>query len=276
MKDLFNFRLFHPDNISPWESFPKGTDMPGVPSLGWYGLTLGYYQLDLGNKRLYEYSHEIIDDWKLNKELPFVDYQIGCLFYDLTDMLDAINEQLPENYYLLAKNVDTLFPFQSKALSLLKKNSNNDETDAYQKFCKITSWISDRALTSEHLVGGPQIFFFRSSNKISIVWRADYVTEKNVGIWASNQGQIEMLYSDFKNEVLKFGNCFLSAMDEQVRISIEKDWENIEVNKTELLENQKKIRKDFNETIAELDKDRATHKTNWEDISTLINEISEK
>ena len=54
---LFNFRLKNTEDIAPWSTPSKGDAL----SLHWFGLTDGWFWIDIGGQQLFRYSQQILD-----------------------------------------------------------------------------------------------------------------------------------------------------------------------------------------------------------------------
>ena len=81
-----------------------------------------------------------------------------------------------------------------------------------------------------------------------------------------------MIFSFFVLEIEKFGMEFFAKMDKQVEIAIKKDWGNIELDKVRLMAEHVERRIEFTQKV-ELLKRKEVKATNWELVSTLINNM---
>lgn len=263
---LINFSLKHPDNIIPWGDAPEMT-------MHWFGLTEGEYWLDLGKSTLYEYTSEVLAGD--GHDARYVEYQIVRLIEDWTSLFDAIAEPLPDAFYSIARTSNYLYRFYAAALSWLDHLSQDpliDEDTYYNRYDKTIEWIYSRTLTAMHLTAGPGVSFFRNRDNIAIVWKADHVTEHNIPVWTAQNGEIEMAYEVFVREVADFGNRFFDAMDNQVRIALDKDWGSTVINKERLKQEQQERKVSFQKKLAVLKGEPAKH-TDWELVNALLTQM---
>lgn len=257
---LINFTLRHPDHIIPWGE-------EGDKSIHWFGLTEGEYWLDLNKATLYEYTNEVlaaVDD----QDGHYVTYQIARLLEDWASIFDAIAAPVPDAFYDIAKSNNFLYRFYGAAMNYIDKLPDAE----YEAYDKTIEWIYSRTLVASHLNSGPGISFFRNKHNLSLVWKADYVTENNVPIWTAQNGELEMPYDTFVHEMEDFGHRFFQAMDNQLQLAIAKDWGTTKVNKDHLLQEQQQRKAQFQTQLASL-KNTPTKLTDWEGINTLITKM---
>ena len=260
---LINFKLRHPDNINPWGDQSE-------TSMHWFGLTDGEYWLDLNKTTLYEYTNEILAGEEVN-ETNHVEYQIVRLIEDWTSIFESIAEPVPDAFYAIARENSYLYRFYGAVQQKLDDLSEDPSIDM-ENYDKTIEWIYSRTLTAGHLTFGPGISFFRNGNNISIVWNADYLTENNIPVWTARDGEIEMDYKTFINEMEDFGSRFFDAMDTQVQIAVEKDWGTTRINKERLIQEQQERRAEFKKSLAVLKGEPVKH-TDWDLINSLITKM---
>jgi hypothetical protein len=264
---LINFKLRHPDNIIPWGEHPD-------TSMHWFGLTDGEYWLDVNKTILYKYTDEVPTGGDVNESI-YVEYQLVRLIEDWTSIFGSIAEPVPDAFYAISQNNNYLYRFYGAAqqrLDDLSKDPSIDVDTYYDTYDKTVEWVYSRTLTAIHLTYGPSISFFRNGNNISIVWKADHLTEDNIPVWTAQNGEVEMEYETFINEVEDFGNRFFDAMDTQVQIAVEKDWGTTRLNKERLIQEQQERRVEFQKSLAVL-KGEPTKHTDWDLINSLITKM---
>lgn len=264
---LINFKLRHPDNILPWGDSPD-------TSMDWFGLTEGEYWLDLNGITLYEYTKEVLAGGDANDSI-YVEYQVARLIEDWTSIFKSIAEPVPDGFYAISRSNGYLYRFYGavqKWFDNLSKDPSID-VEAYQnRYDKTIEWIYSRTLTAMHLTAAPGISFFRNGDNISIVWNADHLTENNIPVWTAQNGEVEIKYELFINEMGDFGNRFFDAMETQVQIAVEKDWGTTHINKDRLVQEQQDRRSDFEKKLAIL-KGEPAKRTDWDEINTLITKM---
>jgi hypothetical protein len=265
---LINFKLRHPDSVTPWGTPPGG-------NMHWFGLTDSEYWFQLGHVKLYEYTDEVLRHWDVH-DFKCVDYQAIRLIEDLTSIFDSLVELIPDELYEIAKNHKSLYEFYGNSKQWLDKLSDDPSIDIdtyYDKYDQVIEWIYSRTLSAMHLTYGPNITFFRNKDNFSIVWDARHLTDENIPVWTSQTGVFEMKYVDFVSEVEDFGKRFFSAMQRQMEIAVEKDWGTVDLNKTRLIEEQQERKIEFQESVSLL-KNKPSKRTNWDLVRSLIKEMN--
>jgi len=264
---LINFVLKDPIDILPWGTEPD-------TNIHWFGLTDGDYWLYVGNKTLYEHTEEIMKAWNIGGG-QYTDYNIVRFLEDFTELFSAIAESLPEDFYQLARSHDSLYEYIVKLQAWLKRLSDGEDTDldpCYDKYEKITRWVHDRTLTSGHLKYGPAISFFRSNDRISIVWDSNHQDEKGIAVWTAGNGQIEMPYQLFVEEVKGWGERFFNSMESQIEKAFLEDWGTAKIDKKRIKEEQAERKKEFVLDTSQLLKTQQ-RTTDWSLVRDLLREI---
>ncbi|SFO69616.1 hypothetical protein SAMN05428949_6220 [Chitinophaga sp. YR627] len=260
---FINFKLRHPDNILPWGDQPD-------TSMDWTVLTDGEYWLDLNKTTLYEYTNEVLAGGEPDGS-TYVEYQLVRLIEDWTSLFESIAEPVPDAFYAISRDNSYLYRFYA-AVTKWMDNMSEDPSIDMETYDKAIEWIYSRTLNAMHLTGGPSISFFRNANNISVVWKADHLTENNISVWTAQNGSVEMEYRTFVNEMEDFGNRFFEAMDNQVQIAIEKDWGTTRLNKEQLVQEHQERRSEFQRSLAVLKGEPAKH-TDWDLINSLITKM---
>lgn len=252
---MINFKLKNFDEINP-------VGQQSNMYLSWFWLTDGYLWLQFGEHTIYEYSNEAIQHFG-EKTSSYSDYYIVRFLEDFTQIFEKISQPIPDNLYDLTKNIKQFKDNSKKWLAIYNNDDEDENTDLYyEQYDKLISWTHERLFDSGHLIGGPHLSFFRNKDKIRIVWDTEYILENGINLWSAKDGNIEMNFSDFVDEVKKFGHDFFKAMDKQIQLTIEKDWINIEVDKNRLTEEHQERKLEFQEKISLLEKEAACD-TNW-------------
>jgi Family of unknown function (DUF5984) len=279
------FKLFDLDEVTLF-----GTDESNL-STSWFSLTDGDLWIDFGKangelwinsgkENFYEYTKEAIECFE-GKSSPYNNYFIIRFIEDFTYLLRKVNESIPLEIFENICDLQNLTQFLNDAEKWHNKEvpdeedgertvENEDEYDFYfEKIVPLTSWVHDRQLSSGHLVGGPKIWFFRHEDIVKIVWQADYKIEDRINMWTSQSGQRNLFYFVFEQEIKRFGAAFFKAMDKQILRAIEKGWDNVKLDKIQLLKENRERYLYFNLDIQKLDEER----TEWDKVSVLIQEM---
>ena len=262
---MINFKLRELDKILPWGQEP---DL----SLSWFALTDGDLWLTFGKETIYEYSKEAMDYWG-NKSTPYNDYQLSRFIEDFTGLFDKIRETIPAEFYELTKDLK-IFKSNAKKWLDIYDTDEDDYSDFYfEEYDKLISWTYQRSFDSGHLIGGPNLFFFRRNDKVRIVWETEHILENGISLWTAKDDSFEMDYSDFVDKIKVFGQSFFTAMDKQVELAVAKEWGNIKIDKQRLVEEHKERKDEFFSTLLLLDQEPAD-KTNWTEVEQLFNRMT--
>lgn len=280
------FKLFDLNEVTLF-----GTDESNL-STSWFSLTDGDLWIDFGKAtgdlwinsgkaNFYEYTKEAIEYFE-GKSSPYNNYFIIRFIEDFTYLLRKVNESIPLEIFENICDLLNLTQFLNDAEKWHNKvvpdeedgeetAENEDEYDFYfEKIVPLTSWVHDRQLSSGHLIGGPKIWFFRHEDLVKIVWQADYKIKDRINVWTSQSGQRNLFHFVFEQEIKRFGDAFFKAMDNQILLAIEKDWDNVKLDKIQLLKENRERYLYFNLDIQKLDEEH----TDWDKINALIQEMS--
>lgn len=261
---LVNFNLKHPDNIISWSDSPEA-------GMQWFALTDGEYWLDVNKAMLYEYTTEVLAGLPAH-ESHYVEYAIARLLEDWTGIFESMAEPLPDAFYAISRSNNYLYRFYEAAQNWFDNSPKDPSMDAafyYDSYDKAIEWIYSRTLTAMHLTGGPGISFFRNRNHISIVWKADHLTETHIPVWTAQNGEVEMDYEKFVHEIEDFGNRFFQAMDTQIQIVTEREQGAATLSKEHLIQEQQERRTGFQQKLSVLKSTPARH-TDWDVINSVI------
>lgn len=246
-----NFALRDINDIVPW-----GEESP---SLHWFGLTDADLWITAGEHTIYEYSDAARKFWDC--DVRYNDYQLSRFLEDFSMIFGAIAESIPEEFYEIAEE----FPALADRWEELHADDDDDAFDKWyfdDEYIPLTEWFGKREIDSGHLVGGPNIGFFRCGERIKLWWHSGYTLESGESIWTSPSGVLELPYGDFVSEVKRFFNEFFEKMDEQVDKALKKDWGRVALDKKRLAEENRERREGFEQKISLLKK--ATEATDWD------------
>jgi hypothetical protein len=257
---VINFKLKDFDKIIPVGQEP---DL----RLSWFWLTDGDLWLKFGEQTIYEYSKEALQHFG-HKETPYNDYYIVRFLEDFTERFEKISVSIPENFYKLTENLKQFRNETQKWLDIYDTDEDEYSDFYLEEYDKLISWTYERLFDSGHLIGGLHLSFFRHKDKIRIVWETEHTLENGIILWTAKDGNFEMNYSDFINQVRIFGQNFFEAMDKQIDLTLTKDWENIKVDKERLVEEHKERKIEFNKNLSFLEQGK-TDETDWTGIEKL-------
>lgn len=264
---LINFKLKPPEEIPPF-------GLESNTSLHWFGLTDGDCWLTLRDKTLYEYSDAKMQQWS-RRPTRYSDDYIVQLLEDLTELFPILAESVPVPLYDIAKTYSSLNGLKEKIRAWVDTWPEEESADTEandQQDDLLTEWIHARTLYSRHLKGGPHLSFFRHEDKITLVWKADQVDDNQIPYWTAGNGQLEMDYTDFIDQVEDFGNRFFPAMAAQVAIAVDRDWGTIALDKIRLVQEQQERKADFDRQVALL-KGNPGANTDWNPIIGAVQNL---
>jgi Family of unknown function (DUF5984) len=240
-------------------------------SLSWFALTDGDLWLRFGNETIYEYSIEAQKHFG-DKPTLYNDYYLSRFIEDFTYLFEKIRETLPETCYQLTSNLKQFKGDAIKWLDIYDTGENEYSDFYFDEYDKLISWTSQRSFDSGHLIGGPQLSFFRRNDKIRIVWDTEYNLENGVNLWAAKDGSYEMNYSDFMERIKEFGEKFFQEMENQIKLVVAKDWGSTKLDKKRIVEEQEERKNEFLSKLSLL-RQESTEKTDWKEIELLCNRM---
>jgi len=258
---LINYKLKNIDQIVP---VGQENDL----RLSWFWLTYGDLWLTFGNDTIYEYSEEAMHYFG-DKVTPYNDYVLARFVEDFTEIFDEIRESVPQKLFDITKDLKS---FQKEVEKFSEKFESNS---AYysEEYVKLDAWIDLRTFGSGHIIGGPNITFFRRKDRIRIVWETEYTLENGINLWTAKDSSYEMNYFDFIDKIKEFGESFFTEMDKLIQFVLEKEWRNIEIDKERLVEEQQERKEDFFSSLSLL-KHEPTDKRNWLEIEELYDQMA--
>lgn len=214
------------DDIPAW-----GTEH-GRPTLSWFGLTLGFFWIEIGGQELFRYTGEVLDHWqRLSPEvgppsLPYEDYQVARYWEDLLDMLPAILDSLPADF---AARMDDPQGWKDWQDAANRWQARSDENEAAWDSCyAAVAWQGHRTWDAGHLAYPPRIWLWRVEDTIHIRWDNRDVISDGLLVWEARHGECILPVSVFLSAVESFNDRFLFEMEERVN-AIERTWPRTDV-----------------------------------------------
>jgi hypothetical protein len=226
---IFNFALQSLNEVHPWGPEHR---------LHWFGLTCGWYWINLAGTTLFEYTDEIRNHWKIS--MPgapgrFVDYQVARLWEDVNDLLPAILEPVPPDVLSQAPQVEKIIErfYRSNRLSDIGWDSLAETVE------EATGWWSMRLLDSSHLTASPTIRIWRDRDVVNLRWDTRRGLFDGIEVWTAACGEYTVSIDEFIAEVKGFRDRLRAAMQTRVD-QIEKDGgiKGVTIDVARLLEEQ--------------------------------------
>lgn len=263
---MFKFVLKNPSEIAPWG---KENNL----MIQWFGLTDSYYWLDLGEGELLRYSVEFVEFYKLNKNLPYVDYQFARVFWDLNGIIRTVLSSVPDGVF---DNIRTFANFEIYLDSLsgwLEHIWSDNDEDYDAIYLPARQWIDDRKLDFGYLIGAPSVHLFRNNDQVYIRWKAEYQDANGINMWEVTKGECIVEIEKFISEIQQSLNNFAIAMDIQVKSILDNPIENVFIDKNQLLKNHE----EFLQEVKSYEKlmSFVSDQTDWENVLSTIKKINQ-
>ena len=198
-----HFELRDLAEIVPW-----GDSSTGL-KLHWFGLTDGWYDLEIGRHRLFRVSGD--DD-------RGVDYQVVRLWEDLIEIASAAMEDIPEP---LARRLATGDRWLSWTEHVW------DLAGADELYDAALSWWNAREFNAGYLRGAPRAHFWCRGEEIHIRWRS-LPREADSPLWSSPSGDAVTPLAPFREGLVRFDHDLIKAMGERID-SIARRWSRPEI-----------------------------------------------
>ncbi|WP_337100117.1 DUF5984 family protein [Paenibacillus sp. YIM B09110] len=228
---MIHFKLKEIKDISPWGS-------EGKLMLHWFALTDSYYWFKFGDTEFPKYTKEInIEFNQANKPL-YIDYQFARFFWDISEILRHVESPVPDEIFEFINSVDKLELFQQSLKDWLEISWDESEELNEEIYDEAREWLYVRKLDFGYLVGGPELYFIRNNDRIHIYWIANYKTENGVSFWQEARGEYSCNYYEFIEGLITSFKSFGIGMHKQISRIFEKETENVEINREQILINQ--------------------------------------
>lgn len=234
---LFNFRLRPLGEIVPWPAVHSLTtkipDWLQHDHLHWFGLTDGWYWLDVGQSELFRYGEVLIEQWKRQyagalwlNALPYVDYQVARLWEDVLDILPAALDPIPSE---LAHLVGPDGPWNKwERQARIAVEEALPRLEAWDLLEDAVGWRWKRMLDTLYLQAGPQIWFWTYNAETHIEWDNRDCILDGYPAWETALGQHLLPTAAFIEEVRAFDTRFIRRMRDRIAIA-QAEWSRPEV-----------------------------------------------
>lgn len=261
---LFNFIMKDIKDIAPFGSQESGF------SLYWFVLTDSYYWLNIGEHEILRYSDALINKYKDEFKLPYVDYYLSRLLEDFFEILPSISTPIIDDIFQNIEDYSAMDAFQKDLENWLEKwnEDDNDYDKIYEPAIKL---LSDRSLDTGYLKGGPDIWFFRNNDKLFIRWDCDNRDEDGTRFWCAERGEYILNFSEFINEINDFYNIFWDKMNKQVDIACN-NWplSNVSIDLNGLVNEHRQRKENWDSLLIKLKNDTLREYTSWNTMQEAI------
>jgi hypothetical protein len=202
---LIDFTLLPIAKIQPW-------GQPGDLSLHWFGLTDGYYWIEVGENKLFEYS----EDAQAAGACRFCEYQVVRLHEDLLEMLPHILEPVPDT---LAQYLSGNTAVEWRAAFAAWCDRDNDRLDM-DRFDQVvdaaTTWSGARRLDSAYLSPSADIVIWSDIESVYLEWDNRDRLFLGKPAWSALRGSYKIPRADFIAEVRSFNKRLMDQMSDRV------------------------------------------------------------
>ncbi|MEV2226851.1 DUF5984 family protein [Nocardia vinacea] len=193
----FRFGLVPLDEVTPWGERKV---------LHWFGLTQGWYCIDIDGHELLRYSDHTMGLWRTDsagaRAHPWVDYYVVRLWEDVLEVLPHALEPVPED----------LVEFMAS------ESTNWCETDDPAADAAL-SGHADRTVDTGYLRVGPYLRWWREAHTedtIVIAWRHTKDPHGEISFTAPECGRASVSTEEFVSAVTDFDRSLFDAMQTRV------------------------------------------------------------
>jgi hypothetical protein len=252
MQDLkIHFELRDLDDVQPWGDRSTGL------SLHWFGLTDGWYDLQIGENHLFQ---------TVDADEPGVGYQVVRLWEDLIDVAHVALEPLPQALAPRLADADAWSAWTDRAFEL------DDDSGVVQT---ALSWWWHRQMSALHLRGAPYLDFWRLGEELHVRWWS-HPREPDGPHWASPAGSAVLSADAFRNELVRFDRELIDQMRARVE-QVAQHW-----SRPEVRIDVDQLRREHTTRSAHLVRTlsdpfpRNPRKQSWDDVLAAIAEIERR
>jgi hypothetical protein len=225
------FHLRALQEIRPWH------DADGShPHLSWFGLTDGWYWIQVGETELFRYTQAALTRWAQHypgapsehypKGLPYVDYQVARLWMDLLDLLPDVLAPLPPHLarILSAEGIWSTWQEQAEKTAREALPAEGVSDLLYEA----TRWWYMRMLDSAYLVQGPLIVCWSDGEQAHIQWDNRECLLDGIPVWEASVGHHVLSLDVFRAAIADFDARFMRRMADRVAIA-QGEWSRPEI-----------------------------------------------
>ncbi|MFJ5924343.1 DUF5984 family protein [Kitasatospora sp. NPDC092948] len=196
----FRFGLTPLDEVRPWGA--------GHPVLHWFGLTDGWYCIDLDGHEVLRYTErtvrELRSDTDGGQPCPYVDYYVVRLWEDMIELVSEAMEPVPPDLVDIAADISPDWAWQDAP----------DEADA------ALAWHSAGFLRTGHLRIAPRVRCWRTiiseADTVALAWEHQADPAGVIEFAGPQTGRVTMPTSEFLAAVTDLDRMLLAAMDQRI------------------------------------------------------------
>jgi hypothetical protein len=200
----FRFGLCPVDEVSPWGGAGDR------PMLRWFGLTEGWYWIQVGEYELLRYR-------QLDHPACYVDYYLARLWEDLIVLTPDVLEPVPADLQPFIASDPTQWVREVWA----SRGEGNDEVDPTAPDDPVVTaalWHGGHELDFSYLRNPPRLRLWRSvrgdRDEISVDWRHD--DDGEIGFTADPAVRVSVPTADYRQAVAALDQDLMTAMRQRV------------------------------------------------------------
>jgi hypothetical protein len=205
---LFHFRLRSLAQVTPF-----GTHRP---TLHWFGLTDGWYWLELDGQQLFRFSQPWLDARRQPGDAspwPYVGSPVAGLWEAVLEGLSDFLQPVPADLATLVRTAE-----QRRAWTAwLAAGSQPAPSGVRYDFAVAGEWWRVRRLAIDHLPHSPALWIWREADTLHLQWdNADVVDGGGRLVWSATQGAVVLPLETLLAEVRSFHERLMAEMGERV------------------------------------------------------------
>lgn len=218
---FFHFQLKPIAEIKPWGKKEK-------PVLHWFGLSDGWYWLQMGETELFRYSDPFLaayppQDPALTSHplRPYVDYYVVRFWEDILAILPDILDPLPTSLVQRMEPIDQWLHWCQKAEKWRENAREMSREREYETrddlLCTALDWWWNRHLYTGPIKCYPGIHLWSDGQLVHCLWDSRNTQfEDGLFIWEAVYGIKAIPVIAFMEAVTSFNERFISAMADRV------------------------------------------------------------
>ncbi|MEW9533394.1 DUF5984 family protein [Microbispora sp. NPDC049125] len=194
----FRFALTPLGQVSPWGREDR--------QLHWFGLTDGWYWIELTGQELLRYSPETLQQCRTDHpavQRPYVDYYVARLWEDINEMTPTVLQPVPTDLLDFVASVpDSWRPMDSDEALIAAE------------------WHAEHALDLGYIRQPPRIRAWRTVSDnfdtVTVTWRHD--DDGDIRFTADPAGQVVIPTESFLTAVRQLDHELMTAMERRTRV----------------------------------------------------------
>lgn len=216
---LFQFRLDPLEDVPAWRG-PDGL------SVGWFGLTAGWFWMEVSGQELFRYSQGALEHWARASaapvaELPYEGYFVARYWEDLVELLYGVLDPIPDD--LAARLADAAGWDSWLERARHWQEGSGDNEDAWDTYFTATGWWSERTWDAGHLAYPPRLWLWRVAETLHLRWDNRGIVVDDIPVWEAQHGEARVPVPEFLAEVESFNERLLAGMGRRVE-SVHTAW----------------------------------------------------